>query len=89
MPFLSTTIRYAPFTTGVHHVTTQAGLLAPGSFVVLRLPIVSDSGIMQPWFPVTAAGPRWILTIFPIKTQRVAWLLKRVYELPRCVKEGS
>ncbi len=45
----------------------QAGLLTFGSSGLLRLPIFSDSGIMQQPSPITAAGPSPILTGFPIK----------------------
>jgi hypothetical protein len=48
-------------------MTLQAGLLASGSSLGLRLPIISDSGIMQRQSPVTATGPRRIYTVFPFK----------------------
>jgi hypothetical protein len=68
-----------------------AGLLASGSVYSPFLPVSLNGTVAFSWLssPVTAAGPRWNFTIFPIKTLRVAWLKKRVSELPRCVKAGA
>lgn len=47
----------------------KAGLPASGLSYRLRLPILADSGMLQLSSPVTAAGPRRILTVFPFKAK--------------------
>ena len=46
----------------------RVGLLAPGSSYSPSLPILTDSGVLRLSYPVTAAGPQRIFTVFPNST---------------------
>jgi hypothetical protein len=48
-------------------VYLRAGLLAPGLTYLLRLPVQTTVTTLQFLSPVTAAGPRRILTVFPFR----------------------
>ena len=54
----------------------MAGLLALGSSYSPGLPIRMDSGVVRFSYPITAAGPRRICTVFPFKAH---------YEPPKTV----
>jgi len=54
----------------------MAGFLAFGSSYLPGLPIRMDSGVVRFSYPITAAGPRRIRTVFPFKAR---------YEPPKTV----
>jgi hypothetical protein len=58
-----------------------SGLPAPGSSYWPRLPILSDSGILRFSFPVTAAGPRRISTVFPIEFPKLDYYIQSMMQV--------
>lgn len=68
----------------------QAGLLASGSSYRPRLPTPKGSGHQRLSSPVTAAGPRRICTVFPIKPSSapipIFWTIESVHLFVKIIR---